>query len=402
MADKKISALTAATTPLAGTEVLPIVQSGVTKQVSVADLTAGCAVSAASLTLTTALAATSGGTGQSSYAVGDLLYASTTTALSKLADVATGNALISGGVGVAPSWGKIGLTTHVSGTLGVTNGGTGLSSATTGDLLYASGTNTWASLAIGSSNKVLTSSGTAPQWSTSLSLAGSITGYSVGVSANQNVITGGMWYQTSGGLLVMTPATTGGFAWNNYANTVQIASIDNSGNAVFASGLTTGSDILINAGSGNPKLTVKTAGSGNNPVVRLQFGSDYWDIQGTGSNAGKELYFQYDGASRSYINSSTGAYTAVSDRNLKKNITDISLGLSAVMALRPVEYLMNNETDDAQKHLGFIAQEARGVVPSSVSEMIDGILGMDKTEIIPVIVKAIHELDAKINTLLKS
>lgn len=52
MADTKISALTVATTPLAGTEVLPIVQSGVTKQVSVANLTAGRAVSADSLTLT--------------------------------------------------------------------------------------------------------------------------------------------------------------------------------------------------------------------------------------------------------------------------------------------------------------------------------------------------------------
>lgn len=76
------------------------------------------------------LAATRGGTGQSSYAVGDLLYASTTTALSKLADVATGNALISGGVGVAPSYGKIGLTTHISGTLAVGNGGTGATTLT--------------------------------------------------------------------------------------------------------------------------------------------------------------------------------------------------------------------------------------------------------------------------------
>ena len=81
-----------------------------------------------------------GGTGQSSYAVGDLLYASTTTALSKLADVATGNALISGGVGVAPSWGKIGLTTHVSGTLPVSNGGTGLTTLTAGYIPYGNGT----------------------------------------------------------------------------------------------------------------------------------------------------------------------------------------------------------------------------------------------------------------------
>jgi hypothetical protein len=73
--------------------------------------------------------ATAGGTGQTSYAVGDLLYANTTTTLAKLADVATGNALISGGVGVAPSWGKIGLTTHVSGVLPVANGGTNASTA---------------------------------------------------------------------------------------------------------------------------------------------------------------------------------------------------------------------------------------------------------------------------------
>jgi hypothetical protein len=53
MADKKISALTAATTPLAGTEVLPIVQSGATVKVAVSDLTAGRAISATQLTLTT-------------------------------------------------------------------------------------------------------------------------------------------------------------------------------------------------------------------------------------------------------------------------------------------------------------------------------------------------------------
>jgi hypothetical protein len=53
MADTKISALPASTTPLAGTEVLPIVQSGATKQVSIANLTAGRAVSAASVTAST-------------------------------------------------------------------------------------------------------------------------------------------------------------------------------------------------------------------------------------------------------------------------------------------------------------------------------------------------------------
>lgn len=47
MADTKISALPSATTPLAGTEVLPIVQGGTTDKVSVANLTDGRTVAAA-------------------------------------------------------------------------------------------------------------------------------------------------------------------------------------------------------------------------------------------------------------------------------------------------------------------------------------------------------------------
>jgi hypothetical protein len=61
MADSKISALPASTTPLAGTEVLPIVQSSTTKQVSVANLTAGRDIAATSLTTTAVQATNSGG-----------------------------------------------------------------------------------------------------------------------------------------------------------------------------------------------------------------------------------------------------------------------------------------------------------------------------------------------------
>jgi len=58
MADLKISQLPAATTPLAGSEVLPIVQSGTTKQVSIDNLTAGKTVLASIVTATTVNATT--------------------------------------------------------------------------------------------------------------------------------------------------------------------------------------------------------------------------------------------------------------------------------------------------------------------------------------------------------
>lgn len=52
----------------------------------------------------TAISAVNGGTGQVSYTVGDLLYASSTTALSKLAAGTAGSVLGSNGAGTAPSW----------------------------------------------------------------------------------------------------------------------------------------------------------------------------------------------------------------------------------------------------------------------------------------------------------
>lgn len=107
--------------------------------------------------ITGVLDETHGGTGQSSYTIGDLLYASSTTALSKLPDAATGNALISGGVGAPPSWGKVGLTTHVNGTLPVANGGTGVTTlpALQAAVLPSQG---------GNAGKYLTTDGSTASW----------------------------------------------------------------------------------------------------------------------------------------------------------------------------------------------------------------------------------------------
>jgi len=84
------------------------------------------------------LAVARGGTNITSYTVGDLVYASGATTLASLADVATGNVLRSGGVGAPPAYGKVNLTTDVTGVLPVANGGSG--AGTTGLVrAYASG-----------------------------------------------------------------------------------------------------------------------------------------------------------------------------------------------------------------------------------------------------------------------
>ena len=73
-----------------------------------------------SLTLTTALPAASGGTGQSSYTTGDLLYASGATALSKLGIGTNGQALVVSGGALA--WGTTSGTTTNSLTITTTGG----------------------------------------------------------------------------------------------------------------------------------------------------------------------------------------------------------------------------------------------------------------------------------------
>ncbi len=72
------------------------------------------------------------------FAVGDIFTADTTSTLAKVADVAVGNVLLSGGVGAIPAWGKITLTSHVTGVLPAINGGTGVANA--GTLTNASNT----------------------------------------------------------------------------------------------------------------------------------------------------------------------------------------------------------------------------------------------------------------------
>lgn len=119
--------------------------------------------------LTGTIPVTRGGTGILSYTIGDLIYASATTTLSALADVAIGQVLRSGGVGAAPAWGKVNLATDVSGAVGVSNGGTGLSTYAVGDLLYASALNTLSQLnATAVAGAYLRSGGVgvAPLWST--------------------------------------------------------------------------------------------------------------------------------------------------------------------------------------------------------------------------------------------
>lgn len=146
-----------------------------------------------------------------------------------ISGVTAGTGLSGGGTSGA-------VTLNLSTPVATTNGGTGLSSFTTGDLVYASGSNTLAARSIGSTGQVLTVSGGVPAWSspssgslvkintTTLSSASTITISNIFTSTYDNyMITwsqsgasanyAGLWQLTSGG----TATTT------NYYSIVMVA-----------------------------------------------------------------------------------------------------------------------------------------------------------------------------------
>jgi hypothetical protein len=213
--------------------------------------------------VTGTLPATSGGTGQTSYAVGDLLYASTTSALSKLADVATGNALISGGVGVAPSWGKVTLTAHVSGVLPVANGGTNASSAGIAAFNNITGYSAAGATGTTSTNLVFSTSPTL----TTPTLAGTASGTTAGrLGYSSGVLSFG------DGSVQRSVATLDGT--QTLTNKTLSAPVFNTTAAVTAGtnaqgqGALTGDLVVVTTAASNPSgVTLPTATTGRRMVV---------------------------------------------------------------------------------------------------------------------------------------
>jgi len=111
---------------------------------------------------------------------------------------------------------------------------------------------------------------------------------------------------------------------------------------------------------------------------------DTWTIRGGGWNKVGNL------------NASTGVYTALSDRNKKKDFEESTIGLNAILGLKPTLYRMLGEDESVKKQLGFIAQEVKDYIPQACVEQ-DNFIGLQDRPIIAALVKAIQELQAKLD-----
>jgi hypothetical protein len=225
---------------------------------------------ATGLPLTTGVTGTlpiaNGGTNLTTYTTGDIVYASATNTLNKLADVAIGNALISGGVGVAPSYGKIGLTTHVSGTLPIANGGTGTTSTTFANLT----TNVTGTLPVANGGTNLT---TYTQGDIVYASAANTLGKLADVATGNSLISGGVGGDPSWGKIGLTthvsgtlPVANGGTGITSLGTGIATF-LGTPSSANLASAVTdeTGSGALVFATS--PTLTTPALGTPSSLVL---------------------------------------------------------------------------------------------------------------------------------------
>jgi hypothetical protein len=202
------------------------------------------------------------------YADGKLFYKDSGGVVQVLASK-SGNVNVSsfsaGTTGFTPSTATTGAVT-LSGTLVTTNGGTGLSTYAAGDLpYYASGT-ALSKLGIGSSGQILTSTGSAPQWSTLSSVA--VTSFSAGTTGfTPSTATSGA--VTLSGTLATTNGGTGLTSFT--ANGVVYASSTSAlatGSALTFDGTTLGNSRSAN--SSTALMTVTNSSTGNSAVAAFQ------------------------------------------------------------------------------------------------------------------------------------
>lgn len=213
---------------------------------------------------------------------GGIAYGTGASTLNFSAAGTTGQPALSGGSGAI-----------TFGTLGPTVGGTNQTAYTTGDILYASGTNTLSRLAIGSSTNVLTVVAGVPAWSAA-SGTGTVTSVAQSVSAFPMLAVSGSPITTSGTITLTASGTTGDLPYCSASNTYSKLGIGSTGQvltvvsgapawAAAGGGLTGGGgDGAITVSTNTTETTVKQR---NTSSFAITGATTYTVISGTVINS---------------------------------------------------------------------------------------------------------------------
>jgi hypothetical protein len=205
-----------------------------------------------------------------------------------------------------------------------------------------------------------------------------------GVAYKHIIGTGFQWFTA--------PAGTAGNAISGANAFVQAMTLDASGNLLVgktASSLTT--------------VGFQSAATGETSTAMAASvnGTTQWTTYSTGAAA-----FRFYVGMGGTVFATNTVISAISDSRLKENVQDIDVGLSAILALKPRKFDWKaGKGKDIKGDRGFIAQEFETVFPNLIDEWKDpapeGEVAYKsvRQDLIPVLVKAIQELTARVQTL---
>jgi hypothetical protein len=227
------------------------------------------------------------------------------------------------------------------------------------------------------------------------------------VSSNLTMEIGSNWWNDGTNYKYTNTNAVSMYSPSNGAHTWLIAPSGTAGNNItFTQAMTldtsgrlfVGATAITAGYTGNNYLVVGGVAS---PTIKLQSttGPAAWDIYSAG---GLDLFLGYNAVDKGSFSRTTGAYTALSDANKKKDFEPSNIGLTEVLKLKPTLFRMIGAADGSAKELGFIAQDVQSVIPQAYVEAESQggkFIGLQDRPIIAALTRAIQELTARVQTL---
>jgi len=188
---------------------------------------------------------------------------------------------------------------------------------------------------------------------------------------------------------------------NNYpvqfgTNNAIRMTITSGGNVLIGTTTDTGAKLNVMGSYMNYPVSIEAmAGGGQLALTRGGAVAEFY--MGGSTGGGTQLYVRSGGSGGVRLDAGSTGWVSASDIRLKDIKKPIEKAVESLSTLQTVYYSWK-DSDNKSLHIGLIAQEVEKVFPELVSESsIDGMKGVNYTELIPVIIKAIQELNKKIN-----
>jgi len=160
--------------------------------------------------------------------------------------------------------------------------------------------------------------------------------------------------------------------------------------------------------TGSAYMNIDASGSGDSSIYLQSGGTSKWLTKNDYSDSHR-LYIVDAGNDQGvYMDQDDTDWSSLSDERLKTDWVNISNAVDKIDTLTKVgQYkrkaynkATNTIGDKKDKlHQGLSAQEIEAILPELISEDVNGIKGMSYTSLVPLLVKSIQELSARVKTL---